>query len=165
MICIHTACLPASHPPCTDKEPNPATTVRWDGLVFSPPTKREGVKKGGACLLVLVSPRSTLKLSNEILSRLWRALEAGQYPILPPLIHAPCSFTCTFVSPTSTTSTTIPPPAGDLLYSRNQCNEFNLNFVFLSHTQSPWQILTRGTGYTMQSHHKPRDDVICERKT
>lgn len=98
---MHSHCLPASRPPCTDKEPNPATTVRWDGLVFSPPTKREGVKKKGgygSCFGLSTFHLEAVKWDPQLPAE---GTEAGQYPFFPPLIHAPCSFTnaCTFVSP------------------------------------------------------------------
>lgn len=90
-------------PPCTDKEPNPATTARWDGLDFFPPTKREGVKKkkkGGysSCFGLSMFHLEAVKRDPLLPAE---GMEAGQYPFSPPLIHAPCSFTnaCIFVSP------------------------------------------------------------------
>lgn len=63
----HSRCLPAFCPPAPTKSPNPATAERPERLIFSPPTKREGVEKGELWLLfwsLHVPPRSCQTVST-----------------------------------------------------------------------------------------------------
>lgn len=92
-------------PPALTKSQNPATAEQLEKanfLCYPSPTKKKNKggglgKKGGARALVLVSPRSTLKLSNAVSCR----KRGGRAIILIPLpsYTPPCSLpnTCTFV--------------------------------------------------------------------
>lgn len=83
MIRIHAACLPAFCPPALTKSPNPATAEPPERLIFSPPTKREGVKKGsfGSCFGLSTFRREAVKQYPE------SPAERGRTIILIPSPH------------------------------------------------------------------------------
>lgn len=83
MIRIHAACLPAFCPPALTKSPNPATAERPERLISSPPTKREGVKKGsfGSCFGLSTFHREAVKQYPQ------SPAERGRTIILIPSPH------------------------------------------------------------------------------
>lgn len=88
LYCGHD--LPAAAPSAPTKSRHHTNRL----VCLSPPTGREGVRRGGATTLVLVYPRSTLTLSNELLSR-----DVGGKDKSSPQDTPPRSFTTTTTPP------------------------------------------------------------------
>lgn len=82
-------------------------------------------------------------------------MEARQYSLFPPLIHAPCPFTntCTFVSPYTHTHKLL------TCYSA-EINAINYTDIL----SAPLTQIHPERHYTMPYDHKHSDDVILERQ-
>lgn len=124
------AFLPACCPPCTDKEPNPATTVRWDGLVSSPHREKGGVKKRGPRFLFWsfhVPPWSCqMRSSVACGGHGGRTIALLPSPNTRPLLLHICA-----------------PPPPPLLHQPVTCYTAETNALSWISMQSPWQMLTR----------------------
>lgn len=103
MIRIHAACLPAFCPPALTKSPNPATAERPERLIFSPPTKREGVKKGsfGSCFGLSTFHREAVKQYPQSPAERGRTIILIPSPHTRPLL--PHKHMHIYVPPTTTT--------------------------------------------------------------
>lgn len=106
---MHSHCLRAT--PRTDKEPNLTSTVQQGRIFFFSVTKK---REARSCFGFPVPPCGCQMRSSAAC----RGHGGRTITLIPPLIHAPCSFKAmhTCLQP--------PPPSGHFLHSSAGCSQF-----------------------------------------
>lgn len=125
---MHSRCLPAAPPALTKSQTQPPQCDETDWFLLPPP-KREGLRRGRLRFLFwsLHVPPWCCQTRSSVACRGhggW-TIALPPSPNTRPLILNKRMHICT-------STTAAPPPAGDMLHSRNKCSKWNLHAVTLT---------------------------------